>query len=138
MAANTADVAAAARIYYYYQQQGNLAAALRALYEYRQRKDSHTSTYTPDELFPLAPLFEGAHNYDEPARSYYGLCNRTPAGAPAPARHALPGSTRPGLPTRWATRRTLRAARAPWPTSARCAIRHAPATVVAGSPVLRP
>ncbi len=76
VAANPSDMSAAARIYYYYQQQGNLAGAQRALYEYRQRK----STYTPDELFTLAQLFEGIHNYDEAARSYYGLYNSTGSG----------------------------------------------------------
>src|SRR5205085_9869830 len=54
-----------------HQRQGNLAGALRALYEYRQRK----STWTADELFTLAQLFAGAHNSDEAARSYLGLYN---------------------------------------------------------------
>jgi len=71
IAANPADINAVARVYYYYQQQGNLAGALRALYEYRQRK----STWTVDELLTMAQLFEGAHNYDEAARSYYNLYN---------------------------------------------------------------
>lgn len=77
VSASPSDIGPAARIYYYYQQQGNLTGALRALYEYRQRKESHKSAYTADELFTLAQLFEGAHNYDEAARSYYALYNST-------------------------------------------------------------
>src|ERR1019366_8419573 len=40
IAAKPADIAPVARVYYYYQQQKNAAAALRVLYEYRQRKTS--------------------------------------------------------------------------------------------------
>ena len=75
IAAHPTDVSAAARIYYYYQQQGNIAAATRSLLEYRQRKDAQHSALTAEELYTLGQLFEGVHNYDEAARSYYALNN---------------------------------------------------------------
>ncbi len=74
------DLRAAARVFYYFQQQGELAGAQRALYEFRQRKESAHSAWTADELNTLANLFEGAHNYDEAARSYYALYS-LPVGA---------------------------------------------------------
>ena len=80
--ANPLDLSAAARVFYYYQQQGNLAAAQRALIEYRLRKESQKSPWTADELLTLSQLFEGVNNYDEAARSYYALysvSNATPA-----------------------------------------------------------
>ena len=67
------DIKPAAKVYDYFQQQGNLAGSLRALYEYRQRKDAGKSPWTADELWTLGQLFEQAHNYDEAARSYYEL-----------------------------------------------------------------
>lgn len=73
VAANPVSLDAAARVFYYYQQQGNLAAAQRALLEYRLRKESQKSAWTPEELLTLSQLFEGAGNYDEAARCYYAL-----------------------------------------------------------------
>ncbi len=67
------DLGAAARVFYYYQQQGNVAAAQRALLEYRLRKEAQKSAWSADELFTLAQLFEGVSNYDDAARSYYAL-----------------------------------------------------------------
>ncbi|MEO7144855.1 MAG: hypothetical protein ABI165_15250, partial [Bryobacteraceae bacterium] len=72
-AANPGDLNAAARIFYYYQQQANVPAARRALVEFRQRKERSGVAWTADELFTLAQLFEGIHDYDEAAREYYAL-----------------------------------------------------------------
>lgn len=79
-AANPGDLVPAARLFYYYQQQGNLAQAQRALLEYQARKQS----FTAEELFVLAKLFDGAHNYNEAARNYFALYNL--ASAPADSR----------------------------------------------------
>jgi len=79
VAANPTDLASAARLFYYWQQQNNLAAAERALAEFRQRKElrrgsaTGPTTWTADELLTLARLFEQAHDYDEAARNYYAL-----------------------------------------------------------------
>ena len=81
--AHPTDLGAAARVFYYYQQQGNLAAAQRALIEYRLRKESQKSAWTADELLTLSQLFEGAGNYDEAARSYYALYSVSGADAAA-------------------------------------------------------
>ncbi len=88
--ANPLDLAAAARIFYYYQQQGNLQAAQRALLEYRQRKESRKSVWKAEELSTLAELFEGAHDYEEAARAYYGLYSLDGA-SPAMQEKALNG-----------------------------------------------
>ena len=56
VAANPTSLAASARVFYYYQQQGNLAAAQRALMEYRLRKESQKSAWTADELFTLSTI----------------------------------------------------------------------------------
>ena len=87
---NPLDLVAAARVFYYYQQQGNLAAAQRALIEYRLRKESQTSLWTADELLTLSQLFEGINNYDEAARSYYALYS-VPNATPAAQEKALAG-----------------------------------------------
>jgi len=72
VAANPQDLSRAARLFYYWQQQNNMAAAERALLEFRDRKKSG---WTPDELLTLGRLLESAHNYDEAARNYYALYN---------------------------------------------------------------
>jgi tetratricopeptide (TPR) repeat protein len=90
--ANPTDLAAAARVFYYYQQQGNLAAAQRALIEYRLRKESRKSPWTAVELLTLSQLFEGVSNYDEAARGYYALYSVPGAGA-AVQEKALAGIT---------------------------------------------
>jgi tetratricopeptide (TPR) repeat protein len=81
--ANPTSLAASARVFYYYQQQGNLAAAQRALIEYRLRKESQKSAWTTDDLFTLSQLFEGVNNYDEAARAYYALYSVPGADAAA-------------------------------------------------------
>ncbi len=81
--AKPTDLGAAARVFYYYQQQGNLAAAQRALIEYRLRKESQRSAWAADELLTLSQLFEGVSNYDEAARSYYALYSVPGADAAA-------------------------------------------------------
>ena len=81
VAARPTDIAPAARLYYYHQQQGNAEPALRALYEYRQRKETAKSAWSADELWTLGQLFEGAHNYDDAARSYLALYNIDNIGA---------------------------------------------------------
>ena len=83
VSARPTDLGAAARVFYYYQQQGNVAAAQRALLEYRLRKESQKSTWTADELLALAQLFEGVNNYDEAARSDYALYSLPGADATA-------------------------------------------------------
>ena len=84
------DLPAAARVFYYYQQQGNLAAAQRALIEFRLRKESKKSPWTADELLTLSQLFEGVNNYDEAARGYYALYS-VPGATPAAQERALAG-----------------------------------------------
>lgn len=69
MEAQSGDIAPVARLFYYHQQQKNEGAAQRVLLEYRRRKTS----FTPEELWTLGHLFEDVRNYDEAARSYYGL-----------------------------------------------------------------
>lgn len=71
--ANPTDLRSAARIYHYWKQQDNLAAAERALAEYRQRKENTKSAWSPEDLLVLAQLYESAHDYDESARNYYAL-----------------------------------------------------------------
>ena len=73
IASKPTDIGAAARVFYYYQQQGNPAAAQRALFEYRLRKEAQKSVWTADELLTLAQLFEGVNNYEEAARSDFAL-----------------------------------------------------------------
>lgn len=90
VAAHPLDLSAAARVFYYYQQQGNLAAAQRALIEYRLRKESQKSAWTSDDLLTLSQLFEGVSNYDEAARAYYAL-NTVPGASPAAQEKALAG-----------------------------------------------
>jgi len=93
IAANPTDLASAARIFHYWKQQNNIAAADRALAEFRQRKESKKSAWTAEELITLAQLYESSHNYDESARNYYALYNTAPNDAKsAPA--ALAGLAR--------------------------------------------
>ncbi len=92
VAANPTDLGAAARVFYYYQQQGNLAAAQRALMEYRLRKESRKSSWAADELLTLSKLFEGVSNYDEAARGYYALYS-VPGADAAAQEKALAGIT---------------------------------------------
>ena len=82
IAAKPTDLVPATRVFYYYQQQGNLAASQRALLEYRSRKDSRHSAWTPDELRTLARLFEGINDYDESARAWYSLYSLPNAADP--------------------------------------------------------
>lgn len=90
IAAKPTDLAAAARVFYYYQQLGNLAAAQRALFEYRLRKESQKSAWTAEELLTLAALFEGVSNHDEAARCDYALYS-VPGADPAAQEKALAG-----------------------------------------------
>ncbi len=73
LAANPDDLNAAARIFYYHQQQGNLAAAERALQEFRLRKEARKASWTAQELLTVARLSEAVHNVEEAARLYYAL-----------------------------------------------------------------
>lgn len=92
VAANPDDLGAACRLFYYYQQKGDLTAAQLALMDFRLRKESGTTPWTGEELFTLARLLEGVHNYDEAARYYYAL--HSLPGAPASdAERALAGLT---------------------------------------------
>ncbi len=70
-AANPADILPATRLFYYYQQQGNLPQAERALLEYQARKQS----FTADERYTLAKLFEAVHSYSAAAKNYFALAN---------------------------------------------------------------
>ena len=92
VSANPTGLGAAARVFYYYQQQGNLAAAQRALIEYRLRKESQKSAWTADELLAMAQLFEGVSNYDQAARGYYALYS-VPGADAAAQEKALAGIT---------------------------------------------
>ncbi len=73
VAANPTDLASAARIFHYWKQQNNMAAANRALAEFRQRKEAKKSAWTADELLTLARLYESSQSYDDAARNYYAL-----------------------------------------------------------------
>ncbi|HKS95522.1 MAG TPA: hypothetical protein VJV74_05240, partial [Terriglobia bacterium] len=88
--AHPEDVTAAARLFYYYQQQGNIPEAERALIEYRLRIERNRSTWTAQQLWTLAQLFEGIHNYNEAARAYYALYS-LPGVEPADAEKSLAG-----------------------------------------------
>ena len=72
-AANPDDLKAATRVFYYYQQQGNLPAAGRALSDFRSKKEARKANWTAEELYTLARLSEGVHDYNEAARYYYAL-----------------------------------------------------------------
>ncbi|HXE89455.1 MAG TPA: hypothetical protein VNK82_00675 [Terriglobales bacterium] len=93
VAADPDDLNAATRLFYYYQQQGNLAAARRALVEYRLRKESRNASWTAQQLWVMARLFEGVLDYDEAARHYYALYS-LPAAADADRETALAGILR--------------------------------------------
>jgi Tfp pilus assembly protein PilF len=84
--ANPGAINPAARLFYYYQQQGNLPQAERSLLEYQARKQS----FTADELYTLAKLFEAVHSYSAAARNYFALCN-LPGATPTLAEKGLSG-----------------------------------------------
>ena len=84
--ANPADINPAARLFYYYQQQGNLPQAERSLLEYQARKQS----FTADERYTLAKLFEAVHSYSSAARNYFALANLQTA-TPAQTERGLSG-----------------------------------------------
>ncbi|MBZ5562770.1 MAG: hypothetical protein LAP13_10150 [Acidobacteriia bacterium] len=88
--AHPEDVSAASRLFYYYQQQGNIMEAQRALFEYRIRMERSHAAWTADKLWTLGQLFEGLHNYNEAARSYYALYS-LPGAEPAFVEKALGG-----------------------------------------------
>ena len=90
VAARPDDLEPAARLVFYYQQSGNLAAARRALLEYRLRRESRPTVWKPDELKQLARLFESLQEYNEAARSYYALYS-LPGVDAASAETALAG-----------------------------------------------
>gem|GEM_PF-357868 len=82
-AANPDDLKAATRVFYYYQQQGNLPAAGRALSDFRMKKETGKANWSADELYTLARLSEGVHDYNEAARYYYALYSLPGADAAA-------------------------------------------------------
>ncbi len=84
--ANPADINPAARLFYYYQQQGNLPQAERSLLEYQARKRS----FTADERYTLAKLFEAVHSYSAAAKNYFALANLQTA-TPAQTERGLSG-----------------------------------------------
>ncbi len=88
--ANPTDVNAAARLFHYYQQQGNPGEAKRALVDYRSRMETTHATWKGDQLWTLARLFEGIHEYDDAARGYYALYS-LPGADPALQEKALAG-----------------------------------------------
>jgi len=87
-AANPLDLAPAARLFYFHQQQANLAAAQRALADFRQRKEARKAAWTAGELLALGRLYEAVHNYDEAARCYHALYS-LPGATPAVTEDAL-------------------------------------------------
>ena len=89
-AADPDDLKAATRLFYYYQQQGNLPAAGRALSDFRSKKEARKANWTADQLYTLARLSEGIHDYNEAARYYYALYS-LPGADPASQEKALGG-----------------------------------------------
>lgn len=79
---NPDDLNAAARIFYYYQQQGNLPAAQQAVTDYRLKKDARKASWTANELYTFARLFDAVHLYPEAARYYFALYNAPGADSP--------------------------------------------------------
>ena len=73
LAANRADLNAAARLFHYFHAQQNAAAARRVLLEYRLAKESGKQPWTADELLTAAQLFERCPDVPEAARLYYRL-----------------------------------------------------------------
>ncbi|MBV8818938.1 MAG: hypothetical protein JO022_11320, partial [Acidobacteriaceae bacterium] len=86
IASKPADIAPVARVYHYYMQSKNEPAAIRALLEYQHRKQNSKSALTADEAWITGKLLEGAHNYDEAARSYVALYS---LGGPANTRRSM-------------------------------------------------
>jgi cellulose synthase operon protein C len=80
LAANPSDLKSTAWIFHYYQRQGDLAAAQSALFALRQHTESGASTWTAQELFTLARLYESVSNHNEAARYYYALYSLPGAG----------------------------------------------------------
>lgn len=72
-AASPLDLKPAARLFYFHQQQADLAAAGRALADFRRRKEARKAAFAPEELLALGRLSEAAHDYDEAARCYHAL-----------------------------------------------------------------
>jgi Tfp pilus assembly protein PilF len=72
-AARPLDLTPAARLFYFHQQQADLAAAGRALADFRRRKEARKAAFAPEELLALGRLSEAAHDYDEAARCYHAL-----------------------------------------------------------------
>ncbi len=85
-AQSRSGIQGAARIFYYWQQQGNLPFAQRALMEFEAR----TKTWTAEDLWTLAQLYEAANDPDRSARCYYALYSLPGAGA-ADVERALAG-----------------------------------------------
>ncbi len=77
---NPADLDASARLFHYFRSQNSIAAARRALLEYRIAKESGRQPWTPGELWTLAQLFERLLDVNEAARLYYALYSVPPAG----------------------------------------------------------
>ena len=90
IASHPDDLAAASRLFYYYQQQGDMQAAKQALGEYRRRKETGTTRWTPDELYVMARLMDEVHDYPEAARYYYALYSAAVGGDGA--EHGLAGA----------------------------------------------
>jgi Tfp pilus assembly protein PilF len=80
--ANPADLDATARLFQYFRSQKNLAAARRALLEYRIAKESGKQPWTAAELETLAQLFGWLPDPNETARLYYALYSIPPASGP--------------------------------------------------------
>ncbi len=102
LATNPANLDATARLFHYFRAQNNLPAARRTLLEYRIAKESGHQTWSADELWTLAQLFELLPDVNEAARLYYALYSVPPAGG-AQAERALYGLanlllTAPGQP----------------------------------------
>jgi hypothetical protein len=77
---NSTDLNATARLFHYFRSQNNIAAARRALLEYRIAKESGGQPWTAAELETLAQLFEWLPDVNEAARLYYALYSVPPAG----------------------------------------------------------
>ena len=82
LASNPTNLDATARLFHYFRSQNNVAAARRALLEYRLAKESSKQPWTADELETLAQLFERSQDVNEAARLYYALYSTPPKGGP--------------------------------------------------------
>ncbi len=70
---NRGDIEVTGRLFAYYRHGNNLAAARRALLEYRMAKEAKPGSWTAGELLTLAGLWERVPDANEQARSYYAL-----------------------------------------------------------------